>query len=253
MFTLPSELSEISGLEQLNDTTLVAINDSGNDAILYLLNMDGSIQRRVEVKGVNNTDWEDLARDKDHLYIADIGNNFNKRKDQKILKVRISDIVGKDNVNAQKIMIRYSEQTQFPPEKDSLFFDAESIAISADSIILVTKNRNVPWNGEAYVYSIPKKPGNYSLKASKRLDIGNGSWRTASATAMDIFKGKWYILTYGKLQKYSTNRNDLVWEHTFKFRKFTQKESVVVTEDYIFVADEKHKLLGGGKLYRIDP
>ena len=253
VFELPSELSEISGLEQLNDTTLVAINDSGNDAILYLLNMDGSLQRRVEVNGVKNTDWEDLARDKDHLYIADIGNNFNKRKDQKILKVRISDIVGKDNVNAQKIVIRYSEQTRFPPEKDSLFFDAESIAISGDSIILVTKNRNVPWNGEAYVYSIPKNPGNYSLKASKRLDIGSGSWRTDSATAMDIFKGEWYILTYGKLQKYSTNGNDLVWKHTFKFRKFTQKESVVVTEDYIFVADEKHKLLGGGKLYRIHP
>ncbi|MFZ9029312.1 MAG: hypothetical protein ACO2Z9_09880, partial [Crocinitomicaceae bacterium] len=124
VFELPSELSEISGLEQLNDTTLVAINDSGNDAILYLLNMDGSIQRRVEVNGVKNMDWEDLARDKDHLYIADIGNNFNNRKDQKILKVRINDIVAMNSVNAQKINIRYSEQTLFPPAKDSLFFDA---------------------------------------------------------------------------------------------------------------------------------
>ncbi len=253
VFNLPEELSEISGLEQLNDTTLIAINDSGNDALLYLLNFDGSIQRKVKVNSVTNTDWEDLAKDREHIYIADIGNNFNKRKDLKILKVRINDLATKNNVDAQSIAISYAEQTLFPPDKDSLFFDAESIAVSGDSIILVTKNRTVPWNGSAYVYSIPKTPGSYSIQTSKRLDIGNGSWRTDSATGMDIFKGEWYILTYGKMQKYSLDKDDLTWEHTFKFRKFTQKESVLVTEDFIFVADEKHKLLGGGKLYRINP
>lgn len=253
VFDLPIELSEISGLEQLNDSTLLAINDSGNDALLYLLNLDGSIQRRVKVNGVKNTDWEDLARDDEYVYIADIGNNFNKRKDQKILKVRINDIVTKSIVNAQKITISYSEQTQYPPEKDSLFFDAESIAVLGDSIVLITKNRTVPWNGSAYVYSISKTPGNHTLVSSERIEIGNGSWRTDSATGMDIFNGEWYILTYGKIQKYSNDQGALNWEHTFKFRKFTQKESVVVTEEHIFVADEKHKLLGGGKLYRIDP
>jgi len=82
---------------------------------------------------------------------------------------------------------------------------------------------------------------------------GNKGWRADSATGMDIFKEGWYILTYGKIQKYRFNENALTIEHTFKFRKFTQKEAVVVTEDFIFVADERHKLLGGGKLYRINP
>ena len=252
-FELPAELSEISGLEQLNDTTLIAINDSGNKALLYLLNMDGSVQRILQVNGVKNSDWEDLARDDEFIYIADIGNNLNKRQDQKILKVKIADVDERSHVNASEIKIRYAEQTQFPPEKDSLFFDAESIAVLGDSIVLITKNRTVPWNGAAYVYTIPKTTGSYTLKASKRMEIGDGSWRSDSATGMDIYKGHWYILTYGKIQQYSFDNQQLMWEHTFKFWKFTQKESVLVTEDFIFVADEKHKLLGGGKLYRIDP
>ncbi len=253
VFELPSQLSEVSGIEQLDDSTLIAINDSGNTPTLFLLNMDGSLRRSVEIKGTINNDWEDLARDEDHIYIADIGNNFNNRQNQKILKVRISDILLNARVNAEEINIKYFEQNEFPPSKDSLYFDAESIAVLGDSIILVTKNRITPWNGLAFVYSISKIPGNYTLKANRRIDIGNKGWRVDSATGMDIFKEGWYILTYGKIQKYRFNENALTIEHTFKFRKFTQKEAVVVTEDFIFVADERNKLLGGGKLYRINP
>ena len=104
VFELPSQLSEVSGIEQLDDSTLIAINDSGNTPTLFLLNMDGSLQRSVEIKGTINNDWEDLARDEDHIYIADIGNNFNNRQNQKILKVRISDILLNARVNAEEIL-----------------------------------------------------------------------------------------------------------------------------------------------------
>lgn len=253
VYDLPESLNEISGLEVLNDTTLIAINDGGNSSSIYLLNMDGSIQKTVDVINAKNNDWEDLARDDHFLYIADIGNNLNKRKDQQILKINLSDITSKAQVKAEKISLSYLEQKAFPPEKDSLFFDAESLAVEGDSLVIVTKNRVSPWNGKAIVYKLPKAPGEYKLQAHQRLNLGNGSWRTDSATGMDIKNGKWYILTYGKILVYKPSSAGLVWEHTFKFWKFTQKESVVLTEDFIFVADEKQKLLGGGKLYRIDP
>lgn len=252
-FDLPEILNEISGLERLNDTTLIAINDGGNSASVFLLNMDGSLRNSVDVTNVQNHDWEDLTRDKDYLYIADIGNNLNKRKNLTILKLKISELNTQKEVRAEKINIRYTEQTAYPPEKDSLFFDAESIAADGDSLVIITKNRVSPWDGNAMIYKVSKDPGSYNLKASARLNIGSRSWRSDSATAMDIYKGKWYVLTYGKLLVYSLDGGQLILEHTFKFRKFTQKESVVLTEDSIFVADEKHKLLGGGKLYRIDP
>ena len=43
-----------------------------------------------------------------------------------------------------------------------------------------------------------------------------------SATGMDIFKEGWYILTYGKIQKYRFNENALTIEHTLK--KIAQTE-----------------------------
>lgn len=252
-FELPEQLAEISGLEQLNDSTLIAINDGGNSSDIYLLDLQGNIRRTVHLQNAKNTDWEDLTRDEKHLYIADIGNNLNKRKDLKILKIPLSDIRTKDQVNAQILNISYAEQKAFPPSKDSLFFDAESLGVDGDSLVIVTKNRTIPWNGNAYIYKVSKRPGTYSLESNRCLNIGNGSWRTDSATAMDIKEGKWHILTYGKLITYTRKGEGFEWEHTYKFSKFSQKESVLLTEDSIFVADEKHKLLGGGKLYRIDP
>jgi hypothetical protein len=69
---LSEELKEVSGIQYINDTLLVAHNDGGNGPLLYFLNPNtGIILKRVFVKDVKNTDWEDIALDGKYLFIGD--------------------------------------------------------------------------------------------------------------------------------------------------------------------------------------
>jgi hypothetical protein len=74
-------LCEVSGLaiSRTNKDTLWAINDSGNSAFVYALNSKGELTGTLNIKGVFNNDWEDLAsfeyNGKAYILIADVGDN----------------------------------------------------------------------------------------------------------------------------------------------------------------------------------
>jgi hypothetical protein len=100
-FKLDDELKEISGLESINDSLFIGHNDGGNDPLLYVMNQEGKILKSCKIYNAKNTDWEDLTKDdKGNLYIADIGNNANKRKKVRILKVELDSVLLLDSVNA---------------------------------------------------------------------------------------------------------------------------------------------------------
>ena len=86
---LPDKLNETSGLEALG-SELITFNDSGGEAKLYYLNQNGSIVYEREIIGASNIDWEDITLDSSFIYIADIGNNLDSRRDLKIIKVPIN-------------------------------------------------------------------------------------------------------------------------------------------------------------------
>lgn len=51
--------------------------------------MDGNLVRTITIEGVENNDWEDIAKDKNGFtYIGDFGNNDNDRKNLAIYKVK---------------------------------------------------------------------------------------------------------------------------------------------------------------------
>lgn len=50
-------------------------NDSGNEPELFLVDSTGQAVATVRVQGVQNRDWEDIARRGDTLFIADMGDN----------------------------------------------------------------------------------------------------------------------------------------------------------------------------------
>lgn len=78
-------LREISGLaNSLHDPTrLWAINDSGGAAQLHLMDGNGTPRGVMTLKGVANTDWEDLCsftfEGKGCLLVADVGDNQARR------------------------------------------------------------------------------------------------------------------------------------------------------------------------------
>lgn len=252
-YHLSPELSEISGIDFLNDSTIVAINDGGNEPLLYLLNLEGKVQSVVKVDNAKNQDWEDITIDDTYVYIGDIGNNLNNRKDLAIYKVKIQDINEKKNVQAEKITFNYKEQTEFPPARNAKFFDAEALAVDNDTLYLFTKNRARPTDGNCLVYKIPTAPGDYTVSKVAEIFIGKGGFWSDALTAADIVDGEFFLMTYNRVVIKKLVDGEFVGDENINFKTYSQKESLVVkTKMEIYVADEKQIMLGGPRLYHIE-
>ena len=103
-------------------------NDSGHDPIVYSLDQMGGLLGRLTVP-VNATDWEDLAvarcpgRDDSCIWIADIGDNLNRRPEVSIVIVpepaRLGDSVPED---IWTLRVQYEDGPK----------DAEAIFVAGD-------------------------------------------------------------------------------------------------------------------------
>ena len=89
---LDEALFEASGLvaSRINKGTFWAINDSGNEAMLYLIDAKGHTIISYMIEKASNTDWEDLAiytdeLGKSKLYIGDVGDNYAQRENINVL------------------------------------------------------------------------------------------------------------------------------------------------------------------------
>jgi hypothetical protein len=77
------KLEEVSGIaaSTANRGFLWTLNDSGNPAIVYLVDEALKIRLSVKLKDIKNRDWEDIAvgpgpdGSKRYVYVADIGDN----------------------------------------------------------------------------------------------------------------------------------------------------------------------------------
>jgi hypothetical protein len=157
-FDLPVETKETSGL-LFFDSKIITHNDSGNQPNLYEIDsLTGNLLRVIHVNNATNIDWEDITEDENHIYIADIGNNNGNRTDLKIYKILKSDFKNSASVSADIISFSYEDQTNFDSKPNGSNFDAESIVVYNNSILIFTKN----WNDlKTNVYKTPLITGNY--------------------------------------------------------------------------------------------
>ncbi|MBT3444844.1 MAG: hypothetical protein HN443_07370 [Flavobacteriaceae bacterium] len=159
---LPKKIEETSGIAFFKKDFLTH-NDSGGKPSLYRFNEQGDIINKYRIEGAENSDWEDIAQDKNYLYIADSGNNNGKRK---TLNIQIID----PRKNFKKIGIitfDYREQQSFE-KRNKHPFDAEALIATQDVLVLFSKNRK---NYTTELYSIPKTSGNYTLSSKKSFDV----------------------------------------------------------------------------------
>ena len=85
-YDLPQTVKETSGLLVV-DGKIITHNDSGDAANLYELDsVTGNLLRTINITNATNVDWEDIALDDTHIYVADIGNNNGNRTDLTIYK-----------------------------------------------------------------------------------------------------------------------------------------------------------------------
>jgi hypothetical protein len=250
---LPEIVTESSGLIFYNDSLLITHNDSGDKPVLYVVNLKGKLVHQVVINNANNVDWEDITKDdKGNIYIADIGNNSNQRKDLKIYKIKSHNLLNVNSLNAEIIEVSYNEQTDFPPKDEALNFDAEGLGFHNDSLWIVTKCRTIPFEGNTYIYKVPTKTGKYKLKRKTQLFIGKEGFTKDAVTGLDIYNNILYVLTYNRILIYSIIKNKLEFENQYFTKPYSQKEALVVkNNNEIYLTDESTKILGGGYLYKL--
>ncbi len=248
---VPGALKEVSGVEMdVRSGLLWMINDSGNKPILYGVNTTGIIEKRIVVKA-KNKDWEDITFDTiGNLYIADIGNNENKRKHLTIYKVSAQELTSNSKVSVEEIEFSYPDQLSFPPKKKHRFFDAESLFFFNEFLYVSTKSRVNKQYGKTTLYRIPAKVGNH-----KAVKIGSfetcisdiSCWVTAADISPD--GSKVVLLNHNTLYVFSKFSGDQFFNGNVKVYPLphtSQKEGVVFKDNRtLYITDEKSHGKGG--------
>ena len=174
-------LREMSGIvkSRRRDNLFWVHNDSGDSARIFALDGQGNsvlptyskftyygdeIENGKEqwqgfpVLDASNSDWEDIAADANYLYIADIGNNFNDRRDLTIYLIsEIDPTASTRSAVIKKLGVAYPEQDAFPPEER--YYDSESIFVDEGTLYVITKHRGggltgLGWEAGANLYRL---------------------------------------------------------------------------------------------------
>ena len=123
-------------------------NDSGDGAFLYAINISGDLLGVFHVRGAQTEDWEDLSlgpcpdRSGSCLYIADIGDNSQRRKSVRIYVVPEPDppegSPWQDTLEtapARELVFKYPDR---PHDAEALFVDPQGRAN------VITKGKSGP-------------------------------------------------------------------------------------------------------------
>jgi hypothetical protein len=235
---LPDSIPESSGLEIAKEGQSFWTHGDGQcKSQLYEVDINGNALSVLPLKNASNIDWEDMAKDdKGNLYIADIGNNLNKRKNLRIYKVNVNENNRIDTIN-----FSYPDQTSFPPEKDEMNFDAEAIFWCKNNLYIISKNRGVKC---VNFYKVPDVKGNYVAE----LFI-NGIYLNSMITAADISPDKKLValLSYGKIYffKAEDHEGSLKLKPYFvkTFSRSKQSEALVfVNNTDLLISNEQGEL-----------
>jgi hypothetical protein len=175
-------LTEMSGIvkSKRRDNLYWVHNDSGDSPRIFAITAEGASVlptyskfsyygdaeeegkeqwQGFEVLYANNVDWEDIAIDDNYLYLADIGNNANRRRDLAIYMVsEIDPTASTRTAVIKKLHVVYPEQTEYPP--DDLHYDSESLFVFGGKLYLITKHRasagifSQSWEAGANLYRL---------------------------------------------------------------------------------------------------
>lgn len=183
---LPPVLKEVSGMVLMPDGHLWMLNDSKNPPELFRFDPEAGKLLETRRLPLINRDWEDLTTDnKGNLYIGDVGNNKNARKDLRVY------IYNPTTEYLDSILLRYPDQKSFAPsDARDWNFNCEAIVFFQDSLHLFSKN-NFKGNFYSKHYVVPAKPGNYVAELRDSICLKNRVV-TGAAISRD---GKTFSLT----------------------------------------------------------
>lgn len=167
-------LNEISGLtwSGYSQNHLWCLNDSGNEAALYLIDTQGVLIGIVVLPGARNVDWEDLTTSrtagKSYLIIGDVGDNQSKRSHCRLIRIPEPDFRSRLNETGWTMRIPPETVVDFVYEDGAR--DCESVAIQPESgnVVLLSKRDRPP---RLYTVPMDSRPGVYRETARFWLSL----------------------------------------------------------------------------------
>ena len=247
--SLSKKIDETSGLE-IVDSQFITHNDSGGDPKLYYLDKKGKIVFERTLEGVKNNDWEDITKDDQFIYVANMGNNFDTRKNLSIVKTPINP----SSSEVELIEFNYPEQVKFTTAYNQSQYDAEALITIDDYLIILTKNK---LKKITEIYALPKIAGKYEAKKIGSLNtqsiITGGDYdpdtKLLALTGTLIFN-EYYIL---KIEDF-----DLESKKDYKIDMYeipigkTQVEAIKIIDSNTFwITSEDEKSSSSARLMKI--
>ncbi|MFT4032803.1 MAG: hypothetical protein QM669_10315 [Siphonobacter sp.] len=234
---MPSVVNENSGLATASGKpTFWTHNDSGGKPELYEVDMQGTLLRTLHFPALKNVDWEEVSRDeRGTLYIGDIGNNQNMRRDLTIYKIPEPVLDTTSQPGIGKITFQYEDQKAFPPERKEMNFDCEAFFFANDSLYLFSKNRG---DHHVKLYTLPAVPGQHVAKVKDRIEL------KGMVTAADISPDRktFAVLTYGKIFFFGIHQGQINFSdplHCLKVGRGQIEGLVYVTNNTLLMSNEQ--------------
>lgn len=247
--SLSKKIDETSGLE-IVDGQFITHNDSGGDPKLYYLDKKGKINFERTLEGVKNNDWEDITKDDQFIYVANMGNNFDTRKNLSIVKTPIDP----SSNTAELIEFNYPEQVKFNTAYNKSQYDAEALITIDDFLIILTKNK---LKKITEIYVLPKIAGKYEAKKIGSLNtqsiITGGDYDPDTkllALTGTLFFNEYYIL---KIENFNleVNKDYKIDMYEIPIGK-TQVEAIKIIDSNTFwISSEDEKSSSSARLMKI--
>jgi hypothetical protein len=146
---IPAVLPELSGLaaSRRHPGVYWAENDSGNPFELFAIREDGTLVGRFPLTGGTNVDCEDLAigpcqetRAETCLYLADIGDNLERRKRLVVYEIREPATLDEHPLAARALPFTYADHPH----------NAEALLVDPDDARLYVVTKEIDSLGAVY-------------------------------------------------------------------------------------------------------
>ncbi|RZJ78998.1 MAG: hypothetical protein EOO20_27290 [Chryseobacterium sp.] len=195
---------EISGIvkSRSNNNLFWIHNDSGDQPRVFAIDSLGKFYQSdryrnyegISIAGATNVDWEDIAVDnKGNLIIADVGNNYNDRKDLVLYVVPEPSPIASNTTFLKKLFFKYPDQKTYTTDRD-FNYDCEAVFFADDRIHMLSKDRSDSFT-RLYRMDVEKTDEINNLTLLDRFDIGD----KVTAADASVDGNKLVVLTYSAI------------------------------------------------------
>lgn len=217
-------------------------NDSNDLPRIFATTDRGELIRQVTIAGAQNVDWEDITTDDaGNLYIGDIGNNDNNRRDLTVYVIKEPDPRQANNTVSitKRIHFQYPDQTLFP-DPQNLSFDSEALFWADGHLYLLTKHRS---DRRTALYRFESLEGEQTQTLTRLGDFEVDGMVTGADASPD--GSKLLVLCYEYIYLFEKPRNsDNYLAGNFKriLIELRQSEGICFDEPYFMLTNEQREI-----------